>query len=59
MNALLTASDTVFDALIAEMLTRDDYPVNDAKPDMAHWKKLRLRLDINASGLKDHPRNDN
>ena len=53
------ATDDVFDARIAEMLTLDDYPINDTKPDMAHWKKLRLRLEINASGLKDHTRNDN
>lgn len=59
MDALFTASDDVFDSRIAEMLTHDDHPVYDAKPDTAHWKKLRLRLDINTSGLKDCLRSDN
>lgn len=59
MDELLTATDDVFDARIAAMLTPVDHPVYDAKPDTASWKKLGLRLDINTSGLKDRPRSDN
>ncbi|MGF7218763.1 hypothetical protein GGR92_004942 [Spirosoma lacussanchae] len=59
MNELLTASDDVFDARIAEMLARDDHPVYDTKTDTAHWKKLCLRLEIRASGLMDYLRSDN
>lgn len=53
------ATDDVFDARIAEMLTRDDFPVYDTKPDTAHWKKLRLRLEIRESGLTDRPHRHN
>ena len=59
MDRLFTASDDVFDTRIAEMLTRDDYPVDDPKPDTTHWKKVRLRLDIHASGLMDYPLSHN
>ncbi|MBN8820876.1 MAG: hypothetical protein J0I82_02545, partial [Spirosoma sp.] len=48
------ASDDVFDARIAEMLTRDDSPVYDTEPDTTHWKKLCLRLEIRASGLMNY-----
>lgn len=53
------ASDDVFDARIAEMLTRDDSPVYDTEPDTTHWKKLCLRLEIRASGLMNYSRSDN
>ncbi|RYC66480.1 hypothetical protein EQG79_29325 [Spirosoma sordidisoli] len=59
MNELLRASDDVFDARIAQMLTRDDHPVKETKLVPAHWKKLRLRLEIRASGFIDHPRSNN
>ncbi len=59
MDALLTASDAIFDALIADKLTCDDIRTDDAEAQSRQWKKLSLRLDIRELGLMDFSRSDN
>jgi len=54
MESLSTESDDVFDAMVASMLTYDNYLFV-----YKEWTLLRLRLDIRESGILDQVPVDN